>query len=308
MLPSRYSRISCSLGSGFSLEQRRRAHHHARGAEAALQPVMRPGTPPGSTPSDPSALAMPSMVRTSAPSSVGARRRCRPSPPAPSTCTTQAPHWPVSQPTCVPVSPRPWRRNSTSSVRPSTVAGHGAAVHGHRYRRHAIPSHRVRRSGFAPCGDESRRALLTANTGAETARKPSDSSSRCPSQDPRAGASSARPQRSAARQRVRRAAACGRRTPRPDARGRSIRARAAASGRGRSGPRTSACRAWLAKHSHQQSRSWRRRRRPIAGTKTFGEPRPPSHFGISYSRIRWSRKVFQASSDTTRWSWCRSCP
>src|SRR4029453_3855259 len=38
----------------------------------------------------------------------------------PSTCTTQAPHWDVSQPTCVPVSRRFSRRNCTSRVRGST--------------------------------------------------------------------------------------------------------------------------------------------------------------------------------------------
>ena len=38
----------------------------------------------------------------------------------PSTWTTQAPHWLVSQPTCVPVRPSFSRRSSTSSVRPST--------------------------------------------------------------------------------------------------------------------------------------------------------------------------------------------
>ena len=38
----------------------------------------------------------------------------------PSTCTTQAPHWLVSQPTCVPVSPSFSRSSSTSSVRFST--------------------------------------------------------------------------------------------------------------------------------------------------------------------------------------------
>src|SRR5215467_11993002 len=38
----------------------------------------------------------------------------------PSTCTTQAPHWDVSQPTCVPVSRRFSRRNCTRSVRGST--------------------------------------------------------------------------------------------------------------------------------------------------------------------------------------------
>src|SRR5262245_33381321 len=38
----------------------------------------------------------------------------------PSTCTTQAPHWDVSQPTCVPVSRRFSRRNCTNRVRGST--------------------------------------------------------------------------------------------------------------------------------------------------------------------------------------------
>src|SRR5260221_12344166 len=38
----------------------------------------------------------------------------------PFTCTTQAPHWDVSQPTCVPVSRRFSRRNCTRSVRGST--------------------------------------------------------------------------------------------------------------------------------------------------------------------------------------------
>src|SRR5215831_17156361 len=39
----------------------------------------------------------------------------------PSTCTTQAPHWLVSQPTWVPVMPRCSRRNWTSNVRASTL-------------------------------------------------------------------------------------------------------------------------------------------------------------------------------------------
>src|SRR5947199_9726009 len=38
----------------------------------------------------------------------------------PFTCTTQAPHWDVSQPTWVPVSRRFSRRNCTRSVRGST--------------------------------------------------------------------------------------------------------------------------------------------------------------------------------------------
>ena len=40
----------------------------------------------------------------------------------PSTCTTQAPHWLVSQPTCVPVSRRLLPEERTSSVRGSTFA------------------------------------------------------------------------------------------------------------------------------------------------------------------------------------------
>ena len=39
----------------------------------------------------------------------------------PSTCTVQQPHWLVSQPTCVPVSPSSSRRKLASSVRSSTV-------------------------------------------------------------------------------------------------------------------------------------------------------------------------------------------
>ena len=35
-------------------------------------------------------------------------------------------------------------------------------------------------------------------------------------------------------------------------------------------------------------------------TKAFGEPKSPSHFGISYSKIRWLRKVFHVSSHTLR--------
>ena len=44
------------------------------------------------------------------------------------------------------------------------------------------------------------------------------------------------------------------------------------------------------------------------GAKKFGDPKSPSYFGISYSRMRWSRQVFQVSSETSRWSWCRSSP
>src|SRR3954470_23444638 len=48
------------------------------------------------------------------------------------------------------------------------------------------------------------------------------------------------------------------------------------------------------------------RRRSSSGTNAFGALMSPSYFGTSYSRIRWSRKVFQVSSQLTRWSWCRS--
>ena len=32
----------------------------------------------------------------------------------------------------------------------------------------------------------------------------------------------------------------------------------------------------------------------------------PSYLGTSYSRMKWSRNVFQVSSQAMRWSWCRS--
>src|SRR5262249_24351889 len=40
----------------------------------------------------------------------------------------------------------------------------------------------------------------------------------------------------------------------------------------------------------------------LIGTETFGVPTSPSYFGISYSRTRWFRNVFQVSSQTRRWS------
>src|SRR5215831_20351214 len=61
------------------------------------------------------------MVRTSAPSAVSTRS-VHDFTALPSTCTTQAPHWEVSQPTWVPVSRRFSRRNWTSRVRGSTSA------------------------------------------------------------------------------------------------------------------------------------------------------------------------------------------
>ena len=50
----------------------------------------------------------------------------------PSTMTVQAPHWLVSQPTCVPVRPSCSRRKCTSSVRGSTSPVTLLAVDRHR--------------------------------------------------------------------------------------------------------------------------------------------------------------------------------
>src|ERR1700722_10766446 len=68
-----------------------------------------------------SPVARLSMVRTSAPSAVSARM-VQDFTALPFTCTTQAPHCEVSQPTCVPVNRRFSRRNCTSRVRGSTSA------------------------------------------------------------------------------------------------------------------------------------------------------------------------------------------
>src|SRR5690625_855925 len=62
---------------------------------------------------------MPSIVMISAPSQAMAKT-VQDFTLSPSTWTVQAPHWLVSQPTCVPVSPNPSRRNWTRSVLPST--------------------------------------------------------------------------------------------------------------------------------------------------------------------------------------------
>src|SRR3989440_9025188 len=61
------------------------------------------------------------MVSTSAPSSCNANT-VQDFTALPLTCTTQAPHCEVSQPTCVPVNRRFSRRYCTSSVRGSTSA------------------------------------------------------------------------------------------------------------------------------------------------------------------------------------------
>src|SRR4029079_3737017 len=68
--------------------------------------------------------ATPSIVSTSAPSTCQTNT-VQAFTALPSTCTTQAPHCEVSQPTCVPVSRRSSLRNCTSSVRGSTSAATG---------------------------------------------------------------------------------------------------------------------------------------------------------------------------------------
>src|SRR5262249_9060687 len=69
--------------------------------------------------SGPFGSASPSMVVTSAPSSCQAKM-VQAFTALPFTCTTQAPHCEVSQPTWVPVRRRFSRRNCTSKVRAST--------------------------------------------------------------------------------------------------------------------------------------------------------------------------------------------
>src|SRR5580704_7926507 len=64
------------------------------------------------------------MVSTLAPSAWTASR-VQDLTASPLTCTTQAPHWLVSQPTCVPVRPSCSRSSCTKRVRPSTVADAG---------------------------------------------------------------------------------------------------------------------------------------------------------------------------------------
>src|SRR5882724_894786 len=71
-----------------------------------------------------SPVATPSIVSTEWPSAWTASR-VQALTASPSTWTTQAPHWLVSQPTWVPVRPSCSRSSCTSRVRPSTVAETG---------------------------------------------------------------------------------------------------------------------------------------------------------------------------------------
>ena len=71
--------------------------------------------------------ARPSIVVTSAPSAWSASM-VQLFTARPSRSTVQAPHWLVSQPTCVPVSPSPSRSAWTRSVRGSTSSDRGSPL------------------------------------------------------------------------------------------------------------------------------------------------------------------------------------
>ena len=124
------SRICCSVGVGLSLQQVDRRHDHARRAVAALQAVLLPEAflqrmqlrrP----------CASPSIVVTVEPSAWTAKT-VQDLALRPSMSTVQAPHWLVSQPTCVPVRLRCSRRKWTRSRRGSTSRLAHLAVDGHR--------------------------------------------------------------------------------------------------------------------------------------------------------------------------------
>ena len=108
------------------VEQRAGGEHHARRAEAALQAVL---------------LDEALLHRVELAVALRGPRRCAPRGPSaiaasivhdftgsPSTSTTQAPQFDVSQPQCVPVRPRWSRRKWTSSVRGSASAEAGAPL------------------------------------------------------------------------------------------------------------------------------------------------------------------------------------
>src|SRR5439155_2529108 len=117
MLPSRPRRISASLGFGFL--------SRIWQAEMIIPGVQNPHWSPcfsqkpscigWSLPS----LASPSIVVTDRPSTCTANRE-HDFTASPSSRTVQAPHWLVSHPTCVPVSPSVSRRKWTSRSRGST--------------------------------------------------------------------------------------------------------------------------------------------------------------------------------------------
>src|SRR5438105_9826311 len=116
-LPSRPARISLSLGLGLQASSSQ--------AERIIPGVQNPHCNPcwsqnaGCTGCSLPSCARPSMVVTERPSAWTANRE-QDFTALPSRRTVQAPHWLVSQPTCVPVRPRTSRRKWTSSTRGST--------------------------------------------------------------------------------------------------------------------------------------------------------------------------------------------
>ena len=112
------------------------------------------------TESEPSGLAMPSMVRTSAPSTSRAKT-LQDFTDAPSRWTTQAPHWAVSQPTWVPVRRSAFAEELDQRGAALDLAGNRTTVHGHRHFRHARPpcwatrSSRLRAIPGGPCCEPS---------------------------------------------------------------------------------------------------------------------------------------------------------
>ena len=88
---------------------------------------------------------------------------------------------------------------------------------------------------------------------------------------------------------------CGRRTPRRRSSASCTPCRAAAAG-SRRGPRGTSASSAGSRSGSSGGRSCAREVARSSGTKAFGALMSPSYFGTSYSRIRWSRKVFQVSS------------
>ena len=94
---------------------------------------------------------------------------------------------------------------------------------------------------------------------------------------------------------------CARRMLRRDAKARCTRCRATAAAT-RTPPRRTIA-AWLATETPRAGcRSCPGTPPADSGTNRLGRPRSPSYFMISYSRIMWSRQVFQVSCEMRRWS------
>ena len=129
MLPSSHSRTVVLVGLAVVLHQVDGAHHHAGRAEAALQAVVLAEGLLHRVQLV-AACARPSMVVTLAPSAWTASM-VQDFTDLPSTWTTQAPHWLVSQPTCVPVRPQLLAQELDQQRARLDLARDGLAVHRH---------------------------------------------------------------------------------------------------------------------------------------------------------------------------------